>query len=193
LLKKHVQVSLLQNLLNYISAEDIHKAIEQTEKNEEALTIAYSVEMSEMGWINCDRFLSYENTIFAQLDVKLTNLPSDMEPDVYLIFNSINSVLSLDANKKGIYYLGFYPEKPGMEVPKEEEVLLISYGLDGSKPYIGMKTITLGKEENVQLKMEEKTLAEFKGVIQKYFKPKEEDIVKTTGNSDCCDYYYGGH
>jgi hypothetical protein len=182
--------------LSPISAKDIHKAIEQVEKKqkeaeeeEAALTIAYSVSMTEMGWINCDRFLSYENTIFAQLNVKLNNLPRDVKPDVYLIFNSINSLLSLDADKKGVYYLGFYPEKPGMEVPKDEEVLLISYGLDGSIPYIGMKTLTLGKDKAVQLTMEEKSLDEFKEIIQEYFKPKEEDIVTIRGNSNCCGYH----
>lgn len=175
-----------------ISVEEIKKAVAQAtakqkemQDYEEALTISYNVQLTTMGWINCDRFLSQLNTILASLQVKIQNITADAKTDVYLIFSSINSVLPLMPNKEGIYCLGY--SCAGMQVPANEKVLLVASSISNKKPNAANQAIILGKDTEISLTMTPQTLSAYKELIHKYFKPKEQDKVVAT-DSNCCVY-----
>jgi hypothetical protein len=113
-------------------------------------------EITQLGWINADRFIDSEN----KTDL-LVNVPKGEEKAVYsLVFKNYNSVIPALTNEQGqLQFKG---------LPSGEEVVLIGIGTRDNQLYYGMMDLTTDtkdisspvlspmKKEELESKLQEK-------------------------------------
>jgi hypothetical protein len=65
---------------------------------EEAIYIprAYEFEVTNLGWINCDRFIEISDKVDLEIELK-----SFSQPIGYIVFSDINSVMEILFDEKG--------------------------------------------------------------------------------------------
>ena len=110
----------------------------------------YVMTVSDLGWINCDRF--YEIETEAEL---IVDLGRNEKIAVRLIFKDINSVLPG-------YKIDDYGKVRFEGIPTGEEVIVLAFGEVEKKLVMGSQTLQLEKEETIRLALVDTNPAEFK-------------------------------
>ncbi len=119
----------------------------------------YLMEINKMGWINCDKFTSYpiQTHLIANANTKLKMC-------YRLVFKDIKSVLpGYEYSPEGsVKFEG---------LPKGKEVVVVAYGVskDKSTAWLGYEEISLGKINQVDLNIEQMTVAELKSELSDLF------------------------
>ncbi len=118
---------------------------------------SYFMEVSKLGWINCDRFYESKNktTLYVLADtVKGTSIT--------LIFKNIKSVLP------GYLYNTNTTEFPNIPVGEEVTVLAYQVNQKTQRAIYARQDITIGRKDSVLLNMEETSLADFKAMLKEF-------------------------
>ena len=110
----------------------------------------YVMTVSDLGWINCDRFYDIETE--SEL---IVDLGRNEAIAVRIIFKDINSVLPG-------YKVDDYGKVKFEGMPAGEEVIVLAFGEIEKKMVMGSKTIQLQKEETIRLALAETNPADFK-------------------------------
>ncbi len=93
----------------------------------------YIFSVSNLGWINCDRFWDYDS---EKIDFFIAT-DSPENADIKLIFSDINSIL------KGEYYNGQFLFR---NVPLSEKVKIVGLSVLNEKPVMAVKNTVIDKE-----------------------------------------------
>lgn len=119
---------------------------------------SFMMEVSNLGWINCDAF--YEVKEKTNLVVKTE---MKYKPSVRMIFTKMNSILPG-------YVMGISNNVHFENIPKGEEVYVLSYALSKDKEKVkwAMQAVTLGEDEKIEMKLENtSSVKEFKLMLKK--------------------------
>lgn len=121
-----------------------------TDKNLNDLAKKYSVDVRNLGWINCDRFMN-DGRPKVDFYVDL----SDTATNYYtlLVFDNIRSMMTGQVNGNRVVF---------RNVPSGAKAKVISLTIKDGKPSSAMETVVLSKSTLSGLKFEETTPAEFK-------------------------------
>ena len=120
---------------------DIKQSFEKI-YNDSTINKAYSSEItsylfstSELGWINCDRFVNEKE---KKVDL-LVKLDEKAESDVKIVFHRIKSVMSSSPN---------YVKHIFTDIPKGEKITIVAIKNINNKPYLAIKeTVISGQTE----------------------------------------------
>lgn len=118
-------------------------------------TYKTAFEVTELGWINCDRFMNDPNAKPVELAVKTKG---DSLPfcDVTLFFPNRNLALKGHFEKDGCYHFTGNAA-PYTKLPVNEEVLIVAMSSKKSVPYFGLKKFTIKEKQDIDVKMEAST------------------------------------
>lgn len=108
-------------------------------------TIYQSINLSKLGWINCDAFYNKptENTIITfQETNKLSFVKS------FVIFKDINSVMNLFTYKNSKL-------QSDIKLPLNQKIKIISFSYKNDKFYAGEKEVTITKNSSVEINLKE--------------------------------------
>ncbi|MBS1624778.1 MAG: OmpA family protein [Bacteroidetes bacterium] len=108
----------------------------------------YVASINQLGWINCDRFLSSPASQVADIRV---NEPNPAR--VYMVFRSENSLTQMEKTAGGYV---------STKVPKGRQVSIVSIRLDGGKPQIAVAKINTSRRDPVNLTYKTCTLDEMR-------------------------------
>jgi hypothetical protein len=117
------------------------------------------IELSNLGWINCDRFLEIENK--TDLIVNISHSEKINTANIYLIFKDINSVMQT-------YYIDDNEKKDNnvfKNIPKDAKVRLVAYTLKENKIFSYSSNIVIKENETLTLAMKETSDIDFKTLI----------------------------
>jgi len=117
------------------------------------------IELSNLGWINCDRFLEIEN----KTDLIVNFSPSEKisTANIYLIFKDINSVMQtyfINDNEK-------IANNTFKNIPTGSNVRLIAYTLKEDKIFTYSSNMTIKENETFTLALKETNGNDFKTLI----------------------------
>lgn len=118
---------------------------------------SYLFETANLGWINCDRFMDFENTTDL-----IVSLPESQKGAVYcLAFYSFNSILPAIPNEKGqLVFKG---------IPVGENVSLIGIGGKNEQLYFGVLDLTTDSKVANFPELEVSTKDEIRMVLETKF------------------------
>lgn len=113
------------------------------------------VELTNLGWINCDRFLEIEN----KTDLYVNFIPKDSvaSANIYLVFKDINSVI------QDYYYSDKSPQFENM--PVGYKARLIAYTVKDEKVFAYSTNLTIAKGQKLTLDLKEISEKDFKKLI----------------------------
>lgn len=112
----------------------------------------YAFTTSNLGWINCDRFVRAKNKTKFKLKIK-----DAKGADVKLVFKSISSILP--SKKRGVY-------TDFGDVPTNEEVVLIAIKKVEDKLFLGIKETTTKPIDELDLDFNEVSVDQLKAKLQ---------------------------
>ncbi|WP_179009577.1 energy transducer TonB [Winogradskyella forsetii] len=115
----------------------------------------YTFAVSQLGWINCDRFVnSRKSKIKYKVKIK------DAEgANVKMVFKSLSSILTSN-NIHGKYSFG--------EIPLDEDVILFAIKKRGNKLFLGLKELTIVTTSELDLEFKEVSIEELKAELKKF-------------------------
>ncbi len=108
---------------------------------------------TKFGWINCDKFLQFEN--LTTLKIKYDTI---FKPSAYLVFHEINSIMPCFYEKT---YRKF------INIPVGYETTLIAFCVDNEKTYFSSSDLVIENEKELQVEFKEVSLDRIKEIIKK--------------------------
>lgn len=118
--------------------------------NLNALAKRFSVDIRELGWINCDRFYR-DNTPRIDYIVNLGDTASNYF--TILVFDELKSMINGTISGNNVRFSG---------MPVGTKARLISVGIRAGKPISAMEPVTISRQVLEGLKFEETSAPEFK-------------------------------
>lgn len=113
----------------------------------------YQFVVQRLGWINCDRFVDYEEKTALEIELSNYNTPS-----AYLVFRNINSVMKLYVEEQGNVIVE--------NLPKGFKVDLVVIDNINDRYYWAKEEITLGRQQKVTVKTKRWNLTSIKKALQ---------------------------
>lgn len=114
----------------------------------------YVLNISQLGWINCDRFVNYPKTDLIASAEKFD------QPVFRLILMKVVGVIpGYDDPKLGSN------SKVFKKIPKGLNAILIGYAMKDGSPYIATKKILIGENSNEKVELQKVTMGEFKNLL----------------------------
>ena len=104
--------------------------------NAELNYFIYSV--TNLGWINCDRFPDIEE---EKGDLMITTKAAN-ETKIYLVFQDIKSIIQ--ATKKGNTFVA-------ENIPEGQNIKIIAIGYEDKKPFIAIEKIKVSKKRSIDI------------------------------------------
>lgn len=114
----------------------------------------YVLNISQLGWINCDRFLNYPKTdLIASAD-------KFEQPVFRLILMEVRGIIpGSDDTKLGT------DSKIFKKIPKGLNAILIGYAMKDGSPYIATRKILIGENSIEKVELQKVTMNEFKSLL----------------------------
>ncbi len=113
----------------------------------------YVLKTTNLGWINCDRFIRNKSRIKYKLKIKNVN-----DAAVSMVFRSLNSVLP-SRNINGIYDFG--------TVAKDESITLVAIKKQNGKLYLDILDTKTEEDPDLEFNFKEVSLEEMKSELKK--------------------------
>ena len=112
----------------------------------------YVVRTSNLGWINCDRFIELAED--EKTDLEFARLSTDEE--FYLVFKNIKSVIRPRVvDNKVVFY----------NVPKGEDVRLVGFSYKNNSGYLATQDLVIGSNQEVELSFKQQGIAAMRQAI----------------------------
>jgi hypothetical protein len=147
----------INDLLAYIEKEPTKpltqkekKAIKEQKENFDLTNKLYqSVELKQLGWINCDRFYDVKNR--TNLHYAFTEKDSFTCVNVYLVFKDMNSLMqdSYFKSDDNYFYRGF------LNIPTGAKTKLIAFSVKNGKTYTYQSDVIITPDATIELTLEE--------------------------------------
>jgi len=145
----------IESIVDYLNGdttttpEGRARAAKWEKANQQRQKLYDAIGLSKLGWINCDKFLDYENKTDLYVELDPTSKNSDVQ--MYVVFKDINSVLQSEYNDK----------KPNKfdNLPVGYKVRLIAYNMKDEIFSAYSQDITISKNQKINItlqKIEEK-------------------------------------
>ena len=121
----------------------------------DAIVGSYLLMTSELGWVNCDRFINRRN---QSIKYKLKINNRDGGAKVNMVFKSLNSILP-SRNLNGSFDFG--------TVSKDEEITLVAIKKENGKLYLDVIDTKTEENPDIEFNFKEVTIQEMKTELQK--------------------------
>ena len=108
---------------------------------------------TKFGWINCDRFLQFDN--LTSLKVEYDTV---FKPSAFLVFNEINSIMPSFYGKFNRQFIN---------LPVGYEATLIIFCVDGEKTYFSSRKFVIQDKKEIMVEFKETSLDKIKVEIEK--------------------------
>ncbi len=131
--------------LNDIRDRIIQRRRQQIAANKVDSFTANAFQVNNLGWINCDEFYNIEEQK-QDLLVKIEG-PVNRHTNVFLVFNSINSVMRAQGYQGGGYFMF-------TGLPQTWRGKLVAISADGKVTYLGTRPIKLEGQREVTIKID---------------------------------------
>jgi hypothetical protein len=119
----------------------------------------YIFSISNLGWINCDRFYNAPSTTTINISCNGVTITDNTNIKVYTIFKSINSVMQAwCSNTLGEYTVS--------NLPVGEPVSIVAFYLKDGKEYVGITNVTISANLSTTLQLTEASEAEIVALIK---------------------------
>lgn len=118
----------------------------------EIVTQSLNFKTNEFGWINCDRFLDFENLTAVQV-----NYQSSYNPSAYLVFQNYKSIMPCRFREN---------HREFINLPINEPATLIVFGVKDDKYFYHSEKIVIEKDLKFEVDMREIGIDSFKKEIQ---------------------------
>ncbi|MEL6988423.1 MAG: hypothetical protein AAGK97_11420, partial [Bacteroidota bacterium] len=138
--------SILQNKLD--EAE-----YEKTGKVSKKMLNRYVANVSEFGWINCDRFLGVPQNMLANLSIPNAN----MSVRYYCVFKESRTILSMGRFSKKHSHFD--------NIPKNQDIKILGFSVIDGIPQMGELEVNLEGNKTVELELKPVTLADVKSAL----------------------------
>lgn len=136
--------------------EEKERSLQQRKNNIVSQKVYDEIGISELGWINCDRFLEVENT--TELYASFSPQDSIDNANVYLVFKDINSVIQ--------EYYHFDKSLKFENMPIGYKARLIAYTVKAEKVFASSTDLTITKGQKLTLNLKEINDKDFKKLIR---------------------------
>ncbi|MFT5723184.1 MAG: hypothetical protein ACI9JN_000293 [Bacteroidia bacterium] len=160
---------IIENLgQNFQYEKDYLTKVSKDEKiREESFKVQYYlIEANQLGWTNVDRFYNSPNAKEFNLLANFTT-PEDIDFfNVSLVIPNQNSYLTGNLNAEGKYQFTKESEYY-KKLPIGELAYLIGISYQNGKPVLGLKEISIGKNEVEEITAVSLELADFKNKMDK--------------------------
>lgn len=113
---------------------------------------SYLLEVSSLGWINCDRF--YDEPLKQNI---LVSTDTSIRPYVRIIFPDIKSVMSAYPDRNGMYQFA--------NIPSGRKAVLIAYSVIDKKAYFMKKDIIVGRKDTEEIIPQEMPISKVKELL----------------------------
>jgi hypothetical protein len=113
-------------------------------------------QVSEMGWINCDKFYDTEET--TQDMIVRVEGPAAANKRVFAVFEDIKSIMPARPLKGGKYFLL-------NNIPQTWDVQLVALGMGESSKYLGTQMITIEGQAQEEVRLERVPSSELKSTL----------------------------
>lgn len=120
----------------------------------------FFLDSSKLGWINCDRFLKYDNKVDLTVSVK-----SNAEASVWLVFKSLNSVMSFN---KTITYSETETRFSFPQVPIGEEIAIIAFRKNEEAMEYAQLDFKIGENEQPKLVLKDVSISLFEKIVKQF-------------------------
>jgi len=137
----------------------LHSRMATPEEAELEDKLYTAIELSNLGWINCDRFLEIENKTDLMVNFGLVEKISTA--NIYLIFEDINSVMQtclINDNDK-------VKNNTFKNIPTGSKVRLVAYTLKDDKIFTYSSRMTIKENQTLTLVFKETNENDFKTLI----------------------------
>jgi hypothetical protein len=114
----------------------------------------YIFNSTELGWINCDRFINQTETTDL-----IVNTTDTLGVNFCLVFKSINSVMNV-SDRNGV--IKFY------NIPIGQTAILIAFKKTENETFYSSRTVTFQRNQSVEIELKKITDKEFKDIIKKF-------------------------
>lgn len=144
-----------------LSSKEI-KEIQEIEKdNSKVVNQVYeTIQLKQLGWINCDRFLEISNK--TNLQFEFNSKDSVIVANVYLIFKDINSIIENSYfSFKGKTFNSSFDD-----IPVDSKVKLIAFSQKNGQLYSYVSEFTITKNLKVKIDMRETSDKEFMRIFE---------------------------
>lgn len=115
----------------------------------------YVVQTSDLGWINCDRFLKLADE--EKMDLHFAHADREEGLDYYLIFKDIKSIIRPRIVNGEIVF---------NNVPKGRDVKLVSLEVKNDQCYLAAQDIKLSEGVKIDLQYQKSSLAEVRNTLE---------------------------
>lgn len=143
-------VNYIESDSNRLLTDDEKRQIEEQEKNSALADKLYkTVEMKQLGWINCDRFLDELNKTNVQYAFK--GKDSVTNANVYLVFQNINSVMK----SQYFSFAGREFNSGSQNLPVGAKAQLIAVSIKNGKTYSFKTDLQIVPNTTIQIELAE--------------------------------------
>jgi hypothetical protein len=135
---------------------------------------AYTVSVSQLGWVNIDRFLDDPNCRESKLSVIANGIDSN-SVKLILVF-PLRNICVEAINKEGNRYT--FTNKNGVyrKLPIDEEAIIIGLSSQNGHPYFGFNEIKIPENEEFTLDFKKSSIEEIKIIMAKVLKAKSPKL-----------------
>ena len=140
----------LEEFKKSLSSEEKTQVSRVIEDNSEiALQVYKAIEIKQLGWINCDRFLEIKEV--TNLKFEFNTKDSIVVANVYLVFKDINSVMeSSYFSFKGKTYNSSFDN-----IPVGSKVMLVAISEKKGKVYLHKSNLIIGTNKSIKIDLHE--------------------------------------
>ncbi|MBT8232457.1 MAG: OmpA family protein [Bacteroidia bacterium] len=150
--KNHNLYPAFSNVVKLAKKHAIEEEFEKTGKIDDGSFGSYVTNISTFGWMNCDRYRTYDPRILA--DVRLKDEGTDTK--YYLIFKDMRSMLSGSKGDSEYYFRG---------LPKRKDVKLVGVKLVDSVPHIAVADYKIQDTNNLEMAFRKASLKEIRSEL----------------------------
>lgn len=128
----------------------------------QALTDASSLnryfgQVSQLGWINCDRF--YNTPPAQRMQLAIQGGPHAQEQQVFVVFKRLNSMIPLSKDKMGRYI--------SPSIPAGEDISILAVKVEGGRALMSLEHTTAQRDRSYALAFAPASLHEIRATLQR--------------------------
>ncbi|MFK7969678.1 MAG: hypothetical protein AB8F95_04885 [Bacteroidia bacterium] len=157
----------IENILAYVDStgnisnseeyqKELKRYLAQNKRYEEALKNYAEVDLTALGYINCDRFLK-SGEILANVSLSITDGDID-NAKFYLVFSDINSVMESSLLRP-------FHSPAFRNIPINKKVKLVGFAVNENKTYTFSKNFKVAQNQEIQVSFAETTEREMQHMI----------------------------
>ncbi|MES2627637.1 MAG: hypothetical protein V4616_01595 [Bacteroidota bacterium] len=178
--KSNVATGPVSNYAAFVNRVFADKAKKEQYQAADAV-FSNPVAVSNLGWINCDRYLSDVGAVPVSLQLAVVGLPVGANVAAFLVFGSERALLPLIKDGSG-FYLG--ARERSMKMPPGKSVSVVVIGRKEDALFLGVKPLVLQSEQDISVSVGQMTVEQVRGALSAFGPPVKQPLPNS--RKSCC-------